>query len=237
MRATMSKHRVRRHTLTSSISHYCSNQTACGCSLPSCMHIYCTFCKSYTFRFSSGSPRSSLWSEWAVTTCAQFPPSTSAFQVDGKKKKNFGDCKCHVSISPVSAHTPSVIVWSDIERSIWMFVEMTRGSQGARAASRKGRHVASEARPYGVWALNAKRSHILLLSRLWKELPCWGQKAEIQVWEACLLFWVKVKGSSKPCLQPQELPDFLLKGETFFSLIITVFLCFNVLLWSWGHRD
>lgn len=150
----MSKHRLE-ETLTSHISHYCSHQTACGCSLPSCRHIHCTFCKSCTFRFSSGSPRSSLWSERAVTTCEQFPPSTSAFQVDGKKKKKqktepLVDCKCHVSISPVSAHTPSVTVWSDVERSIWMFVEMTRGSQGARASSRKGKHAVSEARPYGV---------------------------------------------------------------------------------------
>lgn len=73
-------------TLTSAISHYRSNQTACGCSLSSCIHIHCTFC-NLTFRFSSGSPWSSLWSERAVTTCEQFPPSTSAFQVNGKKKK------------------------------------------------------------------------------------------------------------------------------------------------------
>lgn len=129
-------------TLTSAISHYRSNQTACGCSLSSCIHIHCTFC-NLTFRFSSGSPWSSLWSERAVTTCEQFPPSTSAFQVNGKKKKNFGDCKCHVSISPVLAHTPSVIVWTNVERSIWMFLEMTRGPQGARAASRKGKHIVS----------------------------------------------------------------------------------------------
>lgn len=107
-RATMSKHRLE-DTLTSAISHYCSNQTACGCSLPSCTHIHCTFCKSY-FPFLFRKPSVVSLKRRAVTTCEQFPPSTSAFQVNGKKKKTFSDCKCHVSISPVSAHTPSVVV-------------------------------------------------------------------------------------------------------------------------------
>lgn len=106
--------------------------------------------------------------------------------------------------------------------------EMTRGSDGTLAASRKGTYTDSEARPGGVQALDDRWSYILLRSRLWEELLWWDQKAEAQVWEARLLFGVTVKGPSQTRLLPQELPELLLQGVgCFHSFYLLFLLWFN----------
>lgn len=75
--------------------------------------------------------------KWAVWTTCEPLPQHCCFP---SRWKNVCNSKCHVSISPMSGHTPSVTVCSEVERSILMFAEMTRGSNHI---SRKGMYSSS----------------------------------------------------------------------------------------------